>query len=212
MPTVQLTNTSARQHVNISRDRLFSLHCFGFGLCSLLFTFCGNFSGGADWKVNIKGPNDSEITVQTADNQDGSYSAHYELAALEGEDSTFVVTCTLDGKTVGNSPFKHQLGPKPSLAKRLKNLFKVSTDVVGSLQERMASKNEGAWLSCDDVHLFLSLQWYICTSTDCAVPGMRTNNPHQQQTDMSTCNIVPFVTHPLISTPAQWPPTQLSTH
>lgn len=98
--------------------------------------------GGADWKVVIQGPGGASIDVKTQDHKNGEYSAQYELAAQEGADSEFEVSCTLDGKNVGNSPFTVRLGPKPTLAQRAANIFKGITGkgsarTVGSSSTQM---------------------------------------------------------------------------
>lgn len=44
-------------------------------------------SGGEEWSVDVVGPNDSKIEVETTDHGDGRYSAKYHLAAIEGTNS-----------------------------------------------------------------------------------------------------------------------------
>jgi filamin len=61
--------------------------------------------GGDDFTVEIKGPEDSDVEVQTTDNDDGTYTAAYALAG-EGE---FKITVKLNGKGIKGSPFKQNL-------------------------------------------------------------------------------------------------------
>ena len=41
--------------------------------------------GGDDWSVEVLGPEDAMVNVDTVDHEDGRYSARYTLEALEGE-------------------------------------------------------------------------------------------------------------------------------
>uniref|UniRef100_A0A6A7FS79 Gelation factor n=1 Tax=Hirondellea gigas TaxID=1518452 RepID=A0A6A7FS79_9CRUS len=75
-------------------------------------------TGGEDWQVEIKGPKESVVDVETKDHGDGRYSATYTLAAIEGEEGKFKVSAKLNGKHVSSSPFTHRLSPKLSLRQK----------------------------------------------------------------------------------------------
>jgi filamin len=94
------------------KDSPFSVHCkegtdadhSGFGIFS--FTVQSRDKrgenktfGGDKFEVNIKGPSDSDVEVQTTDNQDGTYTAVYALAGEKG--SVFTIHAALNGKSVG---------------------------------------------------------------------------------------------------------------
>lgn len=120
-------------HINGSTFNVYVEPKICAGMVTGVFTFTAQArdmrgnpirTGGADWRVAIQGPGGSRIDVQTQDHQNGEYSAKYALEAAERSDSEFRVTCTLDGEHVGGSPFKHQLGPKPSMMQRMTNAFK----------------------------------------------------------------------------------------
>jgi len=61
--------------------------------------------GGDKFDVHIKGPQDSEVEVNTMDNGDGTYTAIYALSGEKGRD--FNVHAKLNGKTIGE--FKQQM-------------------------------------------------------------------------------------------------------
>jgi len=61
--------------------------------------------GGDNFEVHIKGPSNSEVEVQTTDNQDGTYTAIYALSGEKGRD--FNINAKLNGKTIGE--FKQQM-------------------------------------------------------------------------------------------------------
>jgi len=55
--------------------------------------------GGDKFEVNIKGPQGSDVEVNTLDNNDGTYTAIYALSGEKGRD--FNVHAKLNGKTIG---------------------------------------------------------------------------------------------------------------
>jgi filamin len=55
--------------------------------------------GGDHFEVGIKGPDDSDVEVQTTDNNDGTYTAVYALTGEKG--SIFTITAKLNHKKVG---------------------------------------------------------------------------------------------------------------
>jgi len=61
--------------------------------------------GGDNFEVKIKGPQGSEVEVNTLDNNDGTYTAIYALSGEKGRD--FNVNAKLNGKTIGE--FKQQM-------------------------------------------------------------------------------------------------------
>jgi filamin len=61
--------------------------------------------GGDKFAVNIAGPNDSEVEVETTDNNDGTYTAVYALTGEQGD--VFSITASLNGKKIGS--FKQNL-------------------------------------------------------------------------------------------------------
>jgi len=58
--------------------------------------------GGDKFDVQIRGPNDADVEVQTMDNGDGTYTAIYALSGEDIKGKTFNITAKLNGKTVGN--------------------------------------------------------------------------------------------------------------
>ncbi len=95
------------------KDAPFHVHCkegtdsdnSGFGVFSFTVQSRDKHNnnktfGGDHFEVNIKGPNDSEVEVQTTDNQDGTYTAVYALAGEKG--AAFTIYAKLNHKSIGS--------------------------------------------------------------------------------------------------------------
>ncbi|KAL6061848.1 Calponiny domain-containing protein [Balamuthia mandrillaris] len=61
--------------------------------------------GGDNFAVSISGPNDSEVEVETTDNNDGTYTAVYALTGEQGD--VFSIVASLNSKKIG--AFKQNL-------------------------------------------------------------------------------------------------------
>jgi len=57
--------------------------------------------GGDKFDVEIKGPDDADIEVQTMDNTDGTYTAIYALSGDDVKGKRFNIHAKLNGKTIG---------------------------------------------------------------------------------------------------------------